>query len=233
MVKGINMKILIVEDEAKIREFISLFLKKEGYEILEAKNGAEGLLLFKESAVDMVLLDIMMPEVNGFQVCSKIRENSSVPILILTAVAEDSDQILGYELGADDYIIKPFKINILMAKIKRLLKSKQERVFKEDEFGNRFNYESLHIDFLSRILYIANEEIMLSPKEFDLIEYFILNKGISLSRDQILEAVWGYDYEGGSRVVDNHVKKLRKKLGKYEGVIQTINSVGYKFSVRG
>lgn len=227
------MRVLIVEDEAKIREFVALFIKKSGHEILEAEDGEIGIAMFENNEIDLVLLDIMMPKMNGFQVCKKIRETSSVPIIILTAIEEDSDQIRGYELGADDYVLKPFKIDILMAKVNRLLKAREERSRKMNESEESFRYETLVIDFSVRKTYVNNDFIRLAPKEFDLLEYLILNKGLSLSRDKLLEFVWGYDFEGGNRVVDNHIKKLRNKLGKYGGCIETVVSVGYRFVIKG
>lgn len=227
------MRVLIVEDEAKIREFVALFIKKEGHEIIEAEDGQQGIELFENSQFDLVLLDIMMPKVNGFQVCKKIRETSSVPIIILTAIEEDSDQIKGYELGADDYVLKPFKIQILMAKVRRLLKAREERSMKLNASDKVFKYEALLIDFSVRKAYVNNTYIKMTPKEFDLLEYLVMNKGLSLSRDKLLEFVWGYDFEGGSRVVDNHIKKLRNKLSKYGHCIETVVSIGYRFVIKG
>lgn len=219
------VSILLVEDEARIREFISLYLKKEDYNVIEAKNGKEALALFGEY-IDLVVLDIMMPIVNGFEVCNEIRKNSSVPIIILTAVESEDDHIKGYELGADDYVTKPFKINILLAKIKRILKKE-----KDQNIRDVFSYENMTFDFSGRELKIDNRNIKIAPKEFELLEYIIRNKGIALSRNQILENVWGYDFEGEDRVVDNHIKKIRSKLGEYSYLLKTVVSVGYKFDI--
>lgn len=215
----VTMKtILIVEDEAKMREFISLYLRKENYQILEAENGEEAIEVFNKHNVDLMVLDVMMPKLDGFQVCAKIREVSNAPIIILTAIEKEMEQVKGYELGADDYVTKPFKIKILLAKIKRQLTRQAERKHLErieDDNNNWFIHENLEINIDGREVYINQQEVTLSPKEYELLEYLVINKGVALTRDQILENVWGYDFEGGIRVVDNHIKKLRAKLSKY------------------
>jgi len=218
--------ILIIEDESKIREFIGIYLRKEGYKVIEAENGEVGLLKFSKTKIDLIVLDIMMPKLNGFEVCKKIRETSDVPIIILTAIEEEQDHIYGYEIGADDYVTKPFKVKILIAKIKRQLE-------KNKDVSNKiiYIYDELKIDLDGREVYISDEIIKLAPKEFELLAYLLINKGIALNRNQILEHVWGYDFEGETRVVDNHIKKLRNKFGKYSDLIQTIISIGYKFEV--
>lgn len=218
-------KILLVEDEDRIREFISLYLNKEGYNVITAKNGQEALNLFDED-IDLVLLDIMMPIVNGFEVCEELRKNSSVAIIILTAVESEDDHIRGYELGADDYVTKPFKVQILLAKIKRLLKRENSNAS-----NDVFNYESLSVDFSGRQVSINEKVIKLAPKEFELLEYLIKNKGIAINRGMALENIWGYDFEGEDRVVDNHIKKIRNKLGEYSKLVKTVVSVGYKFDL--
>ncbi|MEA1973972.1 MAG: response regulator transcription factor [Bacillota bacterium] len=219
--------ILVVEDESKIREFIRLYLRKEGYKVIEAYNGEVALKKFTEHKIDLIVLDVMMPKLNGFEVCKKIREKSKVSIIILTAIEEEKDHIRGYELGADDYVTKPFKAKILIAKIKRLL----ERVREEND-KKVFIYEKLKIDIDGREVFVSGRKIKLAPKEFDLLEYLVVNKGIALTRNQIIENVWGYDFEGENRVVDNHIKKLRNKLENYSILIKTVISVGYKFEVR-
>lgn len=217
--------ILLVEDEDRIREFISLYLKKDAYNVIVAKNGQEALNLFGDH-IDLIVLDIMMPIVNGFEVCEEIRKTSNLPIIILTAVESEDDHIKGYELGADDYVTKPFKVQILLAKIKRLLKKESEQ---SDE--NTFKYKDLIIDFSGRQVSLAGEIVKLAPKEFELLEYLINNKGIAINRSMALENVWGYDFEGEDRVVDNHIKKIRNKLGDYSNLIKTVVSIGYKFDV--
>ncbi|QZY56919.1 response regulator transcription factor [Crassaminicella profunda] len=218
--------ILIVEDESKIREFISLYLRKEGYKVMEAYNGEVALKKFSENKIDLIVLDVMMPKLNGFEVCKKIRENSKVPIIILTAIEDEREHVKGYELGADDYVTKPFKIKILIAKIKRILERMKEEINKKV-----FIYEKLKIDVDGKEVFINEKKIKLAPREFGLLEYLVRNKGIALTRNQILENVWGYDFEGETRVVDNHIKKVRSKLGNYSVFIETVISVGYKFEV--
>lgn len=215
-------KVLVVDDERKIREFISFFLKKEGYEVIEASNGLEAINILKEGTVDLVLLDLMMPILNGFEASRDIRNFSNVPIIMLTAVEGEADHIEGYEAGVDDYITKPFKMPILMAKIKRL--------FSDKKIKNIF-VNSLKIDIDSREVSLEDEKIQLAPKEYELLVYMIENKNIALSRDQLLETVWGFDFEGGTRVVDNHIKKLRSKLGVFSASIVTVTGIGYKIEV--
>lgn len=215
-------KVLVVDDERKIREFISFFLKKEGYEVIEASNGLEAINILKEQTVDLVLLDLMMPILNGFEASKEIRTFSNVPIIMLTAVEGEADHIEGYEAGVDDYITKPFKMPILMAKLKRL--------FSDKRIKNLY-INSLKIDTDSREVSLEDEKIQLAPKEYDLLVYMIENKNIVLSRDQLLEAVWGFDFEGGTRVVDNHIKKLRSNLGAFSASIVTVTGIGYKIEV--
>lgn len=221
-----SKNILIVEDESKMSEFISLYLRNQGYKPIEASNGEIALKLFEQNNINLVVLDVMMPNLNGFDVCKEIRKTSKVPIIILTAVEDEYSHIKGYELGADDYVTKPFKIKILLAKIKRFIDKSSE-----DTQTNIFLHGDFKVDFDGRCLYINDQHIKLAPKEFDLLEYFIKNKGIALSRNQILDNVWGYDFQGENRVVDNHVKKLRSKLGEYSELIETVISFGYKFEV--
>lgn len=219
-------KILVVEDESRMREFISLYLRNEGYIVIGADNGKVAIEKFGANKIELIVLDIMMPKLDGFQVCEKIREKSKVPIIILTAIEKEMEQVKGYELGADDYVTKPFKIRILIAKIKRLL----ERL-KEENDKTIIIYDKLKIDLDGRVVSINERQIKLAPKEFELLEYLVINKDIVVSRNQILEEVWGFDFEGETRVVDNHIRKLRSKLENYGTCIQTIISVGYKFEV--
>ncbi len=218
--------ILVVEDESKMREFISLYLRNAGYKVIEADTGEAAIEKFEANKVELIVLDIMMPKLDGFQVCKRIREKSKVPIIILTAIEEEMDQVKGYELGADDYVTKPFKIKILIAKVKRLI----ERI-KEETDKRVIVYQELKVDIDGREVWINNRQIRLAPKEFKLLEYLVINRGIAISRNQILEQVWGYDFEGETRVVDNHIKKLRNKLENYSTCIKTVISVGYKFEV--
>lgn len=223
------MTILIVEDEAKMREFIKLYLVKEGYDTLEAADGQEALDMFAAHAIDLIILDVMMPKLDGFQVCQEIRAKSNVAMIMLTAVEGELDQVKGYDYGVDDYVLKPFKIKVLLAKISRILRVREDQKRRNNMSGDIFELDGLVVDVDGRKLFIEGQEVDLSPKVLDLLLYMVHNKGLALTRWQILEGVWGYDFEGGSRVVDNHIKKLRKKLAKYAYCVETVVTVGYRF----
>lgn len=211
--------VLLADDEKKIREFIRFFLEREGYQVIEACNGKEAVACLRQEAVSLVILDLLMPEMNGYEACESMRTFSDVPILMLTAVEGEQDHIEGYTAGADDYITKPFKIKILLAKINRILGKNNHGFLQVNE---------LKINFESQIVMVEEVHVLLAPKEYELLEYMIVNKNIVLSRERILESVWGYDFEGGSRVVDNHIKKLRGKLDSFSKRIKTVVGSGYK-----
>lgn len=215
-------KILVVDDEWKIRKLIKDYLVREGYSVDEAGDGEEGLDLFFQTTYDIVILDIMMPKIDGWSVCRKIREESQVPIIMLTARADESDQLFGFELETDEYMIKPFNPKLLVAKVKALLRRDGKIVDKTYlEFGD------LIIDTSKREVKLEDVILELTPKEYDLLYFFIENKGLALSREKILNSVWGWDYFGDSRTVDTHIKRLRKKIG--DNFIQTVRGFGYKF----
>ncbi|MCF2673262.1 response regulator transcription factor [Fusobacterium varium] len=215
-------KILVVDDEWKIRKLIKDYLVREGYSVDEAGDGEEGLDLFFQTTYDVVILDIMMPKIDGWSVCRKIREESQVPIIMLTARADESDQLFGFELETDEYMIKPFNPKLLVAKVKALLRRDGKIVDKTYlEFGD------LIIDTSKREVKLGDVILELTPKEYDLLYFFIENKGLALSREKILNSVWGWDYFGDSRTVDTHIKRLRKKIG--DNFIQTVRGFGYKF----
>lgn len=215
-------KILVVDDEWKIRKLIKDYLVREGYSVDEAGDGEEGLDLFFQTTYDIVILDIMMPKIDGWSVCRKIREESQVPIIMLTARADESDQLFGFELETDEYMIKPFNPKLLVAKVKALLRRDGKIVDKTYlEFGD------LVIDTSKREIKLGDVILELTPKEYDLLYFFIENKGLALSREKILNSVWGWDYFGDSRTVDTHIKRLRKKIG--DNFIQTVRGFGYKF----
>lgn len=215
-------KILVVDDEWKIRKLIKDYLVREGYSVNEAGDGEEGLELFFQTTYDIVILDIMMPKIDGWSVCRKIREESQVPIIMLTARADESDQLFGFELETDEYMIKPFNPKLLVAKVKALLRRDGKIVDKTYlEFGD------LIIDTSKREVKLGDVILELTPKEYDLLYFFIENKGLALSREKILNSVWGWDYFGDSRTVDTHIKRLRKKIG--DNFIQTVRGFGYKF----
>lgn len=215
-------KILVVDDEWKIRKLIKDYLVREGYSVDEAGDGEEGLELFFQTTYDIVILDIMMPKIDGWSVCRKIREESQVPIIMLTARADESDQLFGFELETDEYMIKPFNPKLLVAKVKALLRRDGKIVDKTYlEFGD------LVIDTSKREVKLGDVVLELTPKEYDLLYFFIENKGLALSREKILNSVWRWDYFGDSRTVDTHIKRLRKKIG--DNFIQTVRGFGYKF----
>lgn len=224
-----EQSILIVEDEERMRRLLKAYFIKSGYKIYEAENGINALEVFKNNKIDLIILDIMMPYMDGWTVCKNIRKNSEVPIIILTARSEEDDKLLGYELGADDYVTKPFSPKVLVAKGKALLKRTSP---KDNPEGSSKNYNGLEISELSHEVKIDGEEAVLSPKEYDLLLFFAKNEGIALSRDIILDKVWGYDYYGGLRTVDTHVKRLREKLKSKAELIKTVRGSGYKFEVK-
>jgi DNA-binding response OmpR family regulator len=225
----LNETILIIEDEERMRKLLRDYFKGSGFNILEGDNGIKALDLFKNNKVDLVILDIMMPYMDGWTVCNKIRQVSDIPIIMLTAKSEEEDKLLGYELGADDYVTKPFSPKVLVAKAKALLKRSSGKNKLENEIRN---FNGLEINSLSHEVKIDGEEIQLSPKEYDLLLFFADNEGISLSRDIILDKVWGFDYYGGLRTVDTHVKRLREKLKHKADYIVTVRGSGYKFEVK-
>lgn len=223
--------ILIVEDEERMRKLIEAYLKKEGYETLSASDGMEAIKIFnnKNKEITLIILDIMMPFMDGFDVCKYLRKSSNVPIIMLTAKSEEEDKLLGYELGADDYVTKPFSPKVLVAKVKALLK----RYYPEDKSPEEgINIDGLILDELRHEVSIDGKEIYLSPKEYELLQFFVNNKGILLSRDKILDGVWGADYYGDLRTVDTHIKRLREKLMDKAYLITTVRGSGYKLEVK-
>lgn len=215
-------KILIIDDEWKIRKLIKDYLVREGYTVDEAGDGEEGIEKFFSTGYDVVILDIMMPKIDGWSVCRKIREESQVPIIMLTARSDESDQLFGFDLEADEYMTKPFNPKLLVAKVKALLRRDRKIV---DNVPMAFR--DLVIDGVKREVKLKDVVLELTPKEYDLLYFFIENKGIALSREKILNSVWGWDYFGDSRTVDTHIKRLRKKIG--DEYIQTVRGFGYKF----
>lgn len=219
--------ILIIEDETRIRFLLRDYFFKEGFNIIEASDGDEGINYFMNSKVDLVILDIMMPRVDGITVLEMIRKVSKVPVILLTAKGQEEDKLFGYEMGADDYMTKPFSPKVLVAKVKALLKRTSE-----ESFSSENDYNGLTINKLSHEVKINNEIINLSPKEFELLSYLADNEGIALSRDNILDNVWGLDYYGDLRTVDTNIKKLREKLGEKSTYIITVRGSGYRFEAK-
>ncbi len=221
-----KLKILVVDDESRMRKLVRDFLVKQNFEVAEAEDGEDALNQFYEQKdIALIILDVMMPKINGWDVCREIRETSKVPIIMLTAKGEESDELQGFDIGADEYISKPFSPRILVARVEAILR----RVGKTDE--ETLEIGGISVDRLGHQVTLDGRELELSYKEFELLTYFIENKGIALSREKILNHVWNYDYFGDARTIDTHVKKLRSKLGKKGDYIKTIWGMGYKFEV--
>ena len=221
------MKILVVDDESRMRKLVHDFLARNNYDVIEAANGEEALDIFYEDKdIALIILDVMMPKMDGWEVCAEIRRNSKVPIIMLTAKGEERDELQGFELGVDEYISKPFSPKILTARVDAIIR----RVYSKDA-GEIIEIGGIEMDKSAHVVKIDGQKIDLSFKEFELLEYFIDNKGIALSREKILNNVWNYDYFGDARTIDTHVKKLRKKMGEKGEYIKTIWGMGYKFEV--
>ena len=219
-----NRKILIVEDEAKLREVLCDYFKSKGEKPEEASNGVQALSLIEETEYDAVLLDIMMPELDGLSVCRAVRRTNDVPIIFLTALSDEDDKLLGYELGADDYVTKPFTMSVLYAKTMALIKRNQRNVLA----GDRMEAGGVTVEMSTRRVWAGKKEIILTPKEFSILRCLMQNKNIVMSREQLLVKCWGYDYEGEARAVDTHIKRLREKLGDHADCIKTVIKAGYK-----
>lgn len=216
------MTILIVDDEMLIRNVIKEYLLNEGYKVLEAKDGFDALRVISDNKVDLIVLDIMMPKMDGFTCLSEIRKTKNIPVIMLSARKEETDKLNSFDLGVDDYVTKPFSPKELVARVKAHLK----RTTSNNE---NYTYKNLIVDYKGRKVTINDKEVNLTPKEYELLTYFIKNKGIALSREQLLNNVWDYDYYGDDRTVDTHIKMLRKSLGDYRNLIKTIREVGYKY----
>lgn len=223
-----TIKVLIIEDEDKMRELMKIAFKKENIETIEAVDGKQGLNMFKTSQIDIVILDIMLPEIDGWTVCREIRRSSNVPIILLTARGEEFDKLFGFELGADDYIVKPFSPKELVARIKALLRRAENR---SGDTSSNLELGEITINRLSREVTIGNKPINLTNKEYELLYFLATNPKIVFNREQLLLKVWGYEQYGDPRTVDTHIKKLREKLGSHSNYISTIWGVGYKLEV--
>ncbi len=220
--------ILVVDDEEKIRTVIRKYAEFEGYGITEASNGIEAIELCRTGDFNLVILDIMMPELDGFTVCKQIREIREIPIIMLSARGEEYDKIHGFELGIDDYVVKPFSPKELMMRVKVVISRNQNKLGKSDSH-DVFEAEGLNIDFTSRIVKVNGEKVELTPKEYDLLFYMVINRGIALSREKLINEVWGYDYYGDDRTLDTHIKLLRSSLKEYRKFLVTLRGVGYRF----
>lgn len=220
-----KIKILVVDDESRMRKLVKDFLQKSNYDVVEAQDGSEALdIFYNNKDISLILLDVMMPKLDGWQVCREIREVSKVPIIMLTAKADERDELQGFQLGVDEYISKPFSPKILVARVEAILR----RTNQKDNTGN-LEMAGIIINKVAHMVMIDGISIDLSYKEFELLTYFMENKGIALSREKILNSVWNYDYFGDARTIDTHVKKLRSKMGDKGDYIKTIWGMGYKF----
>lgn len=215
-----EITVLVVEDESSLREAITMYLRGEGFCVFSSSSGEEALKIFSQESISLILLDVMLPDIDGFTVCRRIRETSDIPILFLTALTDDDSQILGYRTGADDYIGKPFRLSILALKIRRILSRYTHSHEKEN---------GLTLDLEGTVCYVDGVDAGLTYREFAVLSELVKNAGRTLSREHLLVNVWGYNYYGESRVVDNHIKNLRRKLGLYGERIRTVVSVGYKY----
>lgn len=220
-------KILVVDDESRMRKLVKDFLIRSNFEVLEAEDGAQALdMYFEDQSISLIILDVMMPKMDGWQVCREIRAYSEVPIIMLTAKTSEQDELLGFQLGVDEYISKPFSPKILVARVEAVLRRSNGNASE-----NVLTAGDITIDKSAHIVTIGEQQVELSYKEFELLTYFVENKGIALSREVILNHVWNYDYFGDARTIDTHVKKLRSKMGDRGEYIKTIWGYGYKFSV--
>lgn len=220
------VKALVVDDEKRIRKIICDYLRNDGYDVVEAENGEDALQQFRSCKdFDFLVLDVMMPGMSGWEVCNEIRKESSVPIIFLTALGESHDEAYGLDLGADDYIVKPFRYEVFMARVRTVLR----RLNKNP--ASFFRYNEIEVDTVSRTVRRSNETVDLSPKEYELLSYLIKNRNIALERDKILDSVWGYDFYGDPRTVDTHIKNIRAKLGTLGSLIKTVRGFGYKLEV--
>lgn len=223
-----KLKILVVDDESRMRKIVRDFLVRKGYEVIEAGDGESALdEFYKTKSIALVILDVMMPKMNGWEVCKEIRETSKVPIIMLTAKSEESDELLGFDLGVDEYITKPFSPKILVARVEAILR----RTNQMEEALEVKTLAGIVLDKTAHQVTIDGKSVDLSLKEFELLKYFMSNPGVALSRDQILNGVWDYDYYGDARTIDTHVKKLRSKMGEKGNCIKTVWGLGYKFEV--
>ena len=219
-------RILVVDDEERIRQMIKKYANFEGHEVVEAADGMEAVKLCKEQDFDIVIMDVMMPELDGFSACREIRKVKNVPMLMLSARGEEYDKIHGFELGIDDYVVKPFSPKELMMRVAAIVKRSSGETQKEV-----LSFEGLTVDFTGRLVYVDGEKVDMSPKEYDLFFYMVKNRGIALTREKLISDVWGYDFYGDDRTLDTHIKLLRKTLGPYSKFIVTLRGVGYRFEV--
>ena len=221
-------KILIADDEQKIREVIKEYAEYDGHEVYEAVDGRQAVDMAKEQDFDIIIMDVMMPRLDGFSVCKEIRKFKNTPILMLSARTEEYDKLFGFEMGVDDYVVKPFSPKEVLARVNAIIK---RNTAGNEQVGDTVKFEGLEINFTARDVFIDGEKANLTPKEYDLLFYLVKNKNIALTRNKLLEEVWGYDFFGDDRTIDTHIKMLRNNLGPYRKFIVTLRGMGYKFQV--
>lgn len=219
------MKILVVDDEQGIREVIKEYCLLENYQVIEAENGLQAIEMVKTNDVDIIVLDIMMPKLDGYSALKEIKKIKNVPVILLSARKEEFDKLMGFEYGTDDYLTKPFSPRELIARIKAILKRTNNET-------DKYVIDTLEVDFKGHALSIDNKEIKITPKEFELLTYFIKNQNVALSREQLLNKIWGYDFYGDYRTIDTHIKMLRNNLKQYRNLIVTVRGMGYKFEIK-
>lgn len=221
-------KVLIVDDEENIRKGLREYAEFEGHEVTEAKDGMDAVSAVRQHDFDMIIMDIMMPRLDGFSACKEIRKFKDIPVLMLSARGEEYDKLFGFELGIDDYVVKPFSPKEVMARLNVIISRRKPP---QEELPQRMKFKGLEIDAAARRVYVDGEKAEMTPKEYDLLLYMIKNKNIALSRDKLLSEVWGYDFFGDDRTVDTHIKMLRNSLGAYRDFIVTVRGVGYIFEM--
>lgn len=219
------MKVLIVDDEELIREVIKEYASLEKWDILEAGNGLEAIDIVENNDIDVIVLDIMMPKLDGYSTYKEIKKIKSIPTIILSARGDEYDKLFGFELGVDDYLAKPFSPKELIARIKAITR-------RQNNLEDKFTYKELVVDFRGHTVSIGNSELKITPKEYEILTYFIKNKNVAISRDALLNKIWGYDFFGDDRTIDTHIKMLRNNLGEYRDLIKTVRGMGYKFEIK-
>lgn len=219
-------RILVVDDELNIRRVVREYAEFEGYEVEEAENGMAAVELVKNNDYDLIVMDVMMPKLDGFSTCKEIKKHKTIPVIMLSARGEEYDKLFGFELGIDDYVVKPFSPKELMARIKAVIKRSGSP---ESSVPEKLSFEGLEIDLAGREVYVDGRKASMTPKEYDLLFYLVKNKNLAMTRDKLLEEVWGYDFFGDDRTVDTHIKMLRNSLGPYRKFIVTLRGMGYKF----
>lgn len=219
-------RILVVDDEINIRVVVREYAEFEGYEVAEAENGMQAIEMVKNENFDLIIMDVMMPKLDGYSACKEIKKIKNIPVIMLSARGEEYDKLFGFEIGIDDYVVKPFSPKELMARIKVVMKRGSVPA---EPVSERFSFEGLEIDMAGREVYVNGEKASMTPKEYDLLFFLVKNKNLAMSRDKLLESVWGYDFFGDDRTVDTHIKMLRNSLGEYRKFIITLRGMGYKF----